>query len=145
MPYVAKSPYFGPRLGTFIDSGKLQVHACLVTVRHLDDAARSRQFASERAVEAGLDYAAQRGGMQAGARSLQQQRRRIAIRFYGLISTLAEHNVPTVLLPFPQFANDHAALYERLGDLLKEHDVSEAESAEAHARIVDPNLIHKFG
>ena len=144
MPYVAKSPYFDDKLGPYLASGELKVSACLVPMRNLQDAAESRQHASERAAAAGLDYGAQPGGMQRGFRDVKQQRRQLAVKFYQLIWALVEHGVPVYFLPFPDFATDADVLYDRLEVVLEEHGVSRVESAAALAQVSDPTLIHHF-
>lgn len=144
MPYVAKSPYFDDKLGGYLASGELKVSACIIPMRNLQDAAESRRQASERAEAAGLDYGGQSGGMQRGFREVKQQRRQLAVRFYELVWVLAEHNVPTYILPFPDFAADANVLFERLETLLSAHDVTQAESASAHAKVVDLSLVHDF-
>jgi hypothetical protein len=143
MPYVSKSPYFDDKLGPYLASGELRVSACIIPMRHLQDAAESRRRASERAAAAGLDYNRQAGGMQRGFRDVKQQRRQLGVKLYQLVWSLVEHDVPIYFLPFPRFIGDADVLYDRLEPVLQEHGVTRSESAAALARVADPSLVHR--
>ncbi len=144
MPYVAKSPFFGRKLDKHIAEGVLRLRWCIMPMRDLSDAARSRLLASQRAESSGGDFDSQPGGMQAGLRDPRRQERRSAVRFYQLMHVLARHGVSTLPLPFPEFASDPKVLYDRLAPLLEAHSVSRGESAEALEKVVDLALVHKF-
>lgn len=145
MPYVAKSPFFGKKLGDHLASGELAVAWCIIPLRDLKDAARSRLSASQRAEAAGKDFGDQPGGMQAGLRDARQQEKRLAVRFYDLVHVLARHGVDTLFLPFPDYAEDPGVLYSRLRVLLEAHGVTRAESDAALAEVLDLSLVHRFG
>ena len=52
LPYVAKSPWFGPKIGDYIERGDLRVRAAILPLRSLSEAAESRRQVSRRAAEA---------------------------------------------------------------------------------------------
>jgi hypothetical protein len=144
LPYVSKSPQYANRLGEILDNGELSVRACIVPVRHLEDAAASRRRVSQAAAEAGKDQK-QRGGLTFHARrNPSHQEEVLAVSFHRLISDLVRHDVPIHLLDFPRFASDHDHLFAALRPLLEEHGVTEAESRIAHGAVADPTLINRF-
>jgi hypothetical protein len=147
LPYVAKSPWFGPKLGGYIDSGQLRVRAAIVPLRSLADAAESRRQVSLRAEEAG-DSAKHPGGLlgagRDAARAGRKQEQQLARRFYELIHTLVSHEVPVYFLCFPEFARGQQDLDSVLEPLLRSHGVGHDEARQALARVVRPELIHDF-
>jgi hypothetical protein len=146
LPYVAKSPYFGRRLGEHLDQGDLDVRACIIPLRELRDAAESRRQVSARAEDAGLDPHDQPGGVLRGrAASSRRQEDILAQRLYELLHVLSRHGVPTYLLHFPTFVNEPGALFLPLGSLLSEHDVTREESDAAHRLVADADRVHTFG
>ena len=125
LAYVSKSPWYGNRLGEWLEGDELAVRWMILPLRELHAAAESRREASRRAEEAGRDPHAQPGGLSFGAKGKpKQQEQRLGVQLYRLVHTLAHYGVPTVLLPFPEFARDHDVLLHRLGPLLEEHGVS---------------------
>ena len=144
MPHVAKSPWFGEKLGGYLESGELEVECFIVAIRSLFDAAESRRLVSRTAEEQGLDPTNQPGGELQARKRMRTQEQRLAVRFYELVNTLARHDVPVVFLPFPDFARRHDVLYGRLGELLGRHGVTEEMSRSALTQVVDLDLIHEF-
>jgi hypothetical protein len=148
LPYVAKSPWFGKKLGDYLDAGDLRVKAAIVPIRDLHDAAESRRQVSERASEAGADPLKHPGGIlgagRAGRSAARKQEQQLARRFYELIATLVAHDVPTYFLRFPEFARGRQDLYDALGPLLAAHGVTRDEAATALGRVLRPELIHDF-
>jgi hypothetical protein len=145
LTYVSKSPWYANHLGEWIERGELTVRWMIVPVRELFAAAESRREASRRAEEAGLDPEAQPGGLSFGAkRNPRQQEQRLGVQMYKLVHTLAQHGVPTLLLPFPEFARSHDVLLHRLGPLLEAHGVTPEESLAAYERVVDPQHIREY-
>jgi hypothetical protein len=144
LPHVAKSPWFGPKLGDYIRSGDLRVEAAILPMRDLAEAAESRRQVSRRAAAAGHDPAKHPGGILGGARpgAGQKQERQLARRFYELVHTLVTHDVPTYFLRFPEFARGQQDPSLALAPLLQAHGVGREEAREAFARVVRPDLIH---
>jgi hypothetical protein len=148
LPYVAKSPWYGNRLGEFLARGELRVRAVVIPMRDLFAAAESRRNVSQRAEEAGRDPLKHPGGAigvgQAGRAALAKQEQRLARQFYELVHTLVEHEVPFYFLRFPDFAQGRQDLYAALRPLLVEHGVTEAECRAALEQVLRPELIHDF-
>lgn len=148
LPYVAKSPWFGAKLGGYLDSGQLRVRAAIVPLRSLADAAESRRQVSLRAEEAGGDPGKHPGGIlgagRDGGRTARKQEQQLARRFYALIHTLVSHEVPVYFLRFPEFARGQQDLDGALEPLLRGHGVGREEARQALARVVRPELIHDF-
>lgn len=144
LPYVAKSPWFGPKIGDYMDRGQLRVRAAILPLRSLVEAAESRRQVSRRAAEAGHDPVKHPGGILGGARpqAAKKQEQQLARRFYDLVYTLVCHDVPTYFLRFPDFARAQQDPYLALEPLLLRHGVTHHEATEAFARVVRPELIH---
>ena len=147
LPYVAKSPWFGAKLGGYLDSGQLRLRAAIVPLRSLADAAESRRQVSLRAEEAGGPGKHPGGLLGAGrdaARARRKQEQQLARRFFELIHTLVSHQVPVYFLRFPEFARGQQDLDSALEPLLRGHGVGREEAMQALARVVRPGLIHDF-
>jgi hypothetical protein len=144
LPYVAKSPSFGARLGELIDAGELTVQCFVVPMRSLAGAALSRQRVSEEADRAGLDPTSHPGGVLGSSTDEQSQRRRLTARFYELLRVAAVHEISVHLLDFPAFVMRENYLFERLAPLLSAHGVTVEQSAGALASVARPGLIHRF-
>jgi len=144
LPYVAKSPWFGAKVGDHIARGDLRVRAAILPLRSLAEAAESRRQVSLRAAEAGLDPAKHPGGIVGGGRpgAAKKQEQQLARRFYDLVHTLVTHDVPTYFLRFPEFARGDQDPYLALEPLLQAHRVTHDEASSAFARVVRPDLIH---
>lgn len=144
LPYVAKSPWYGNRLGDYLERGELDVHAFVLPVRDLGAAAESRRRVSRAAEDAGRDTRMQPGGLTRDDARPGRQERQLAMGFHRLVHTLVEHHVAIHFLPFPAFARSADVLWSRLGGLLAEHGVTRAEADAAFADVVDVDLIHEF-
>lgn len=145
LPYVAKSPYFGAKLGRRLDRGDLSVSACVMPVRDLFAAAESRRRVSSTA-EAATGDPRHPGGLTFGAVDKpRRQEQRIAVQQYKLVHTLARHQIPLYLVPFPEFATGERDVFDSLRVLLEPHGVTAEESGAALQRVVDPSRIHDFG
>jgi hypothetical protein len=140
LPYVAKSPYFGPNLGQYVESGALTIRHFVVPVRSLAAATQSRRRVSQEA-EARTGDGRVPGGLTKAGLDPRRQRAELSRRLYQLIHTLAVHRVPVLLVPFPEFARDEGVLHECLAPLVAEHGVSAEESAAALESVVVRSLI----
>ena len=148
LPYVAKSPWFGPKLGGYLDEGRLSIRAAIVPLRDLYEAAESRRQVSQLAELAGQDPHKHPGGVLGAGRSGRaagkKQEQQLARRFYELVDTLVAHDVPIFFLRFPEFARGGQDLFAALRPLLESHGVTREESQAAMARVLRPELIHDF-
>ncbi|WP_460811641.1 hypothetical protein [Nocardioides salsibiostraticola] len=144
LPYVAKSPWIGPRMGELIGEGSLRVQACIVPMRDLADAAESRRRVSRLAEESGADPTSHPGGVIHGkSRPNRSQEQKLALRFHQLMTSLARFQIPTYLLSFPHFATGEQSLFDGLRPLLEAHGVNAQESEDALARAANVELIHQ--
>jgi hypothetical protein len=149
LPYVAKSPWLGPKLGGYLDDGQLRVRAAIVPLRNLHDAAESRRQVSSRAEEAGHNPERHPGGVvgagRAGTRAAaKRQERLLARRFYELVQTLVSYDVPIYFLRFPEFARGQQDPFLALKPLLESHGVTHDEAQQAMVKVLRPELIHDF-
>ncbi len=145
LAYVSKSPWYANNLGDWLDRGEISVRWMIVPIRELFAAAESRREMSRRAEEAGADPHSQPGGLSFGAKkNPKAQEQKLGVQIYKELHTLARHGVPTLLLPFPEFARDHDVLFDRLRPLLEEHGVTPEESRAAYDEVVDPGHITEY-
>lgn len=147
MPLVAKSPWFGPQLSHYLETGELRAKAAIIPMRKLSQAAESRRAVSKRAEAAGRDPLKHPGGVVGGrssSLSARQQEKRLAKRFFELIFTLSSHSVPIYFLKFPEFASGRQDMYAVLHGLLEEYGVTASESRAALQVVSRPDLIHDF-
>lgn len=148
LPYVAKSPWYGARLGDYLASGELRLRAGVIPVRDLFAAAESRRSVSQRAEEAGADPLKHPGGAigagRGGRAALAKQEQKLARQFYDLVHTLVRHDVPIYFLRFPDFARGDQDLFVALRPLLEAHGVRAEEAASALDAVRRPELIHDF-
>jgi hypothetical protein len=147
MPYVAKSPWFGKKVGLYLDDGTLRVKAAIIPIRDLHEAAESRREVSRRAAEAGHDPSKHPGGILGAAgypQAAARQEQQLARRFFDLVSGLVRHDVPIYFLRFPDFARGEQDLYQALRPLMEAHGVGAEESDTALRRVLRPEFIHEF-
>jgi hypothetical protein len=125
--YVVKSPYLSWRLGRLIADGTLppsSVDGVIVPLRDLDEAARSRFVNSVRARKIKTP-----GGL-VRARTLTEQRVKLAESVYELSLTIAEHQIPFALLAYPRFTRDWEYAYRQLHPVLGD-GITEAQFEQA--------------
>lgn len=145
LEYVSKSPWYSINLGRSLSEGSIKVQACIVPIRELYEAAESRREVSRRATAAGLDPDNHPGGVSFRAKAKPgRQEDQLGKAMYRHIRALAQHSVPTYLLPFPEFTRPDGTLYRALEPLLKAHGVTQEESGAALDRVLRPDLIHAF-
>lgn len=145
LAYVSKSPWYGNHLGERLADGQITVRWMIVPIRELFAAAESRRETSRRSAEAGRDPHSQPGGLSFGAKkNPRAQEQKLGVQIYKQVHTLARHGVPTLLLPFPEFARDHDLLFDRLRPLLEEHGVTPEESRAAYDAVIDPAHITDY-
>jgi len=118
-PYVVKNPKASVRLQDWIDRGVVEpgdLDLVVVAVRDLSAAARSR-----------AEVSAQRRRVGAPGR---------------LVLTLAEHEIPHVLLAYPRSVRDPQYCYRALRPVLA--DIGPDEFEAAWREIVRPELVHDY-
>jgi hypothetical protein len=138
-PYVVKNPKASTRLRGWIESGSIdpdQLDMVVIPVRDLSQAARSRARVSLARKRVGAP-----GGLD-GVRWARFQDLELGRQLSELMLTLAEYEVPQLLLAYPKFARDPAYCYRRLRPLLRDLTLEEFETA--WRDVVRPELIHDY-
>jgi hypothetical protein len=135
--YVLKSPFFADHLGKMLSDGRLHVHAAILPLRRLFDAAESRRRIYR---EAGPSA---QGSLWC-TDDPDEQEDILARKFFETIQPLVEHETPIYLLDFPRLALSAAYSFSTLAPLLVEHGVEEAEFIAAHNATARPEFIHSF-
>jgi hypothetical protein len=139
-PYIVKSPWLCGRLDELLKAGDLVIDHALIPMRDLFSAAESRRDVSRRTPP---DSARQGtpGGIW-NTKDPGSQEAVLAQLFYGLMHTLARHEIPVTLLEFPRTVNDPEYLFERLAFLLG--DTPRSRFLEAFRAVSRPELVHDF-
>lgn len=143
LPYVVKSPWLCDELSSGSIPSDVKIHAAIVPVRALHDAAASRARVYDEAKKQGLDPTTHPGTLWKVAKP-EDQEAALAGQFYKLIWSLVESEVPIYFVRFPQFVLEPEYLYRSLLPIWKQHGVSKDALLRAHATIVRPDLVHSF-
>jgi hypothetical protein len=139
-PYVVKNPKASVRLRRWIESGLVepeQLDAVLIPMRDLSQAARSRAEVSFSRRRVGAP-----GGLD-GVRWARRQDLELGRQLADLLLTVAEYEIPHILLAFPRFARDRDYCRRVLGPVLPA--VDEQTFAGAWDAVVRPELVHDYG
>ncbi len=138
-PYVVKNPKASVRLRGWIESGVVdprQLDAVVIPLRDLSQAARSRAEVSFSRGRVGPP-----GGL-SGVRWARHQDLELGRQLASLLQTVAEYEIPHILLAFPQFARDEAYCVRALRPVLPQ--VTDDEFVAAWKASVQPELIHDY-
>ena len=138
-PYVVKNPKASVRLQDWIDRGVVEpgdLDLVVVAVRDLSAAARSRAEVSAQRRRVGAP-----GGLD-GVRWARGQESELARQLGRLVLTLAEHEIPHVLLAYPRSVRDPQYCYRALRPVLA--DIGPDEFEAAWREIVRPELVHDY-
>ena len=142
-PYVVKSPYLTDHLGTLLAQRRMRVAYAIIPMRDLFGAAQSRRRVYWELAARGLNPLKHFGTIWK-TKNPNNQESALAIQLYKIIVTLAQYDVPTQFLIYPDFVKAHDTLYACLGHILSLHGVSREESLQAYQRVVQLHLIHDF-
>lgn len=141
-PYVIKSPLFANQIFEALSDHKLDIHAAIIPMRDLFEAAESRRRVYFAALSKGLDPLRQPGSLWMTSKP-DSQEDVLAKQFYKTIYPLVKFGIKTILLEFPRLAVDHDYLFRSLGWLLEEHGVNLSEFLQAYRSVARPELISK--
>jgi hypothetical protein len=139
-PYVVKNPKASVRLRKWIETGVVrpeQLDAVLIPMRDLSQAARSRAEVSFSRGRVGAP-----GGLD-GVRWARNQDLELGRQLAELLLTVAEYEIPHILLAYPQFARDRDYCRRVLEPVLPA--VTDDEFARAWDGAVRPDLVHDYG
>lgn len=142
LPYIVKSPWLCETLSEVLKKNSVRIKAAIVPIRELEKAALSRVRVTEEATRQGFNGAEHPGGLW-GTANPEEQQSALARRFFDLIFTLTEYQVPIYFLSFPRFARDTDYLYRVLEPFLSEHGVTAEQSAAALVEVERAGLIHE--
>ena len=142
LPYIVKSPWLCETLSEVLNKNSVRIKAAIVPIRELEKAALSRVRVTEEATRQGFNGAEHPGGLW-GTANPEEQQSALARRFFDLIFTLTEYQVPIYFLSFPRFARDTDYLYSVLEPFLSEHGVTAEQSAAALVEVARAELIHE--
>lgn len=139
-PYIIKSPWLCEHLSGVLASGETVIDHAFIPMRDLFSAAESRR--SVQASEAAKAFNGHVPGGLWGASDPRKQEESLTERFYSLVDTLVEHDIPMTFLRFPRFVHDSTYLYRKLGPVLQ--GVSFDVFNQAFEAVARPELVHDF-
>ena len=140
-PYIIKSPWFCDYLDAWLSEVGAVIDHAFVPMRGLFAAAESRRYVTS-TTAASAPANAVPGGLW-HTTDPRDQEVVLADRFYNLLHTLSQRDIPLTLLEFPRLARDAGYLYRKLQPVLA--GISFQRFSEGFEQVVDPNLIHEFG
>lgn len=135
-PYVVKSPWMCEYLADLLRTGRVVIDHAVVPVRDLYSAAESRRSVTARSAPGEIA-----GGLWDTANPTDQETV-LTRKFYDLMQTIAEHDIPVTLLAFPRTVKDPEYLYAKLATILP--GVGRDEFLRAYGEVCRPTLIHDF-
>jgi len=138
-PYIVKSPVMCAYLPKAL-AADVVIDYAIVPIRSLTAAAESRRDVVRRHAWQG-DPMALPGGL-FGTREPRDQEAKLAELLYGLLHTLALHEIPVVLVEFPRLVRDPDYLFRCLRKAIP---IERGAFDEAFSAVVRPELVHDFG
>jgi len=150
LPYVIKTPWSSEFITELLAHPAIRLHAAIVPVRDLREAAASRAILERRAIHDQAEWMADRdtlweswgytpGGIIFSLNGIDQARL-LAVRFHHLIQQLVAAQVPLLMLAFPRLIEDADYLFHTLRPVLPEAITIEA-AREVHLRTADPSKV----
>jgi len=133
-PYILKNPAFCDTLESVITEGRITIDHAYIPVRNLEAAALSR-------IRVGGTMGSTPGGIWK-TNNPERQKAVLAEMFFGLIYTLALHDIPHTFLLFPRLTKDWSYTYQKLEFLVG--GVGAETFRTAFTRTADPGLVHDF-
>ena len=143
LPDVVKSPWLVDELPAALQARRISVRRALIPVRNLHDAAESRRRVFSAAQAQGRDPLNHPGTIWRTTEP-DEQEAALAVAMYHLLETLARHQIPVTLLPFPEIVHDHDVLFAALSPELRARGISRSRSREAFDKVVNPTFVHSF-
>lgn len=143
-PYVTKSPWYTDQLEDVLAARAVKLHAAILPMRRLCDAAQSRRRVFEALLPSGRDAALSHAGTLWHTTDPDSQEQILAGQFYKALYPLVAHGVTVYLMDFPRHVQDTDYAYGVLSPLMAEHGVSHSDFAAAHRWLADPAKVHQF-
>jgi hypothetical protein len=138
-PYVVKNPKASRRLRGWIEAGVIepaQLDFVVVAVRDLTQAAQSRATVSTKRNRIGAV-----GGLD-NVRWARRQDSELARQLAELMLTIADYEIPHLVIAYPRLARDSEYCFRTLAPALPSIDQSTFETA--WRSIVRPELVHNY-
>jgi len=139
MPRVVKSPFACENLVVALERKLYRVEHCFVPMRDLYSAAESRRRISR--IRGNLNANEVPGGIWDTDRP-EEQENELTHKFYHLMLTFAQYNIPHTLLEFPRLVNDCEYLWKCLSPVFPK--IRKSEFFAAFHNLVRPEWIHRF-
>lgn len=143
LPYIVKSPWFVDEIDEVLRNRTRTIHAAILPVRDLVEAAESRRRVWREAAKRQLDPLRHPGTIGKTERP-DEQEGVLAVQFYHLVNSLVAHEIPVYLLSFPRFTRDGKYLYQTLRPIFRMHQIRRDEVISQHKQLARPQLIHNF-
>ncbi|MER0240369.1 hypothetical protein [Fulvimarina sp. MAC8] len=134
-PYVIKSPWFAETLSEALANNRIRIHAAILPMRDLFQAAESRRHITRSGTDAGGLWLTDKP---------EEQEAILAGQFYKALYPLIEHGIQVYLIHFPRFVSEPDTLYDSMKRLHAEHGVSREESQRALIKVARLDRIHSF-
>ena len=149
-PYIVKSPWFFEIASEVVNRKDIILEHVFIPMRDLHSAAESRRQVTRDAVSRMTFFKRLKGKIKppkvAGglvySRLPWKQEKILLVRFYELVLTLSEGQIPVTLLQYPKLVSDSAYLYEKLKPVLR--TISREEFSLIFNQTVRPDLVHNF-
>jgi hypothetical protein len=143
LPYIVKSPWIVDEIDEVLRNRTRTIHAAILPVRDLVEAAESRRRVWREAVKRQLDPLRHPGTIWKTEQP-DEQEGVLAEQFHKLVNALVVHEIPVYLLGFPRFAQDGKYLYRVLRPIFRTHLIRRDDVLSEHKRLARPQLIHDF-
>jgi len=144
LPFIVKSPWICEYLETVLNKGEIQVEHLIVPVRDLYSAAESRRDVMRRSENLNIGQEDLVAGGLWGTLDPNTQEQALLERFYKLLLTAAQYDVPTTLLDFPRIVQDPEYLRQKLIPIFGRFRLRKYRFNKVFSQICHPELVHDF-
>jgi hypothetical protein len=139
MPRVVKSPFACEKLAVALERKLYTIEHCFVPIRDLFSAAESRRRISR--IHGNLNANTVPGGIWDTDRP-EEQENELTHKFYHLMLTFAQYNIPHTLLEFPRLVMDVDYLWRNISTVFPK--IKKSHFYSAFHDLVRPEWIHRF-
>ena len=133
-PYIVKNPALCEALPSILATGNFVIDRAIIPIRELEAAALSR-------IRVGGGHESVPGGLWKTS-DPAAQKAVLGEVFHNLIFTLADNDIPFILLVFPRMVEDADYTYGKLRFLVG--SIPREKFRRAFHRVADPTLVHHF-
>lgn len=144
LPFIVKSPWMCEYLDSVLSKGDIHVDHLIVPVRDLFSAAESRRDVMRRTETSGLEERQNVPGGLWGTSEPGMQEQALAERFYKLLWTAVQYEVPLTLLDFPRIVYEPEYLRQKLIPIFGRWVLQKKKFNYAFSLVSQPGLVHDF-